>query len=62
MVIKLNMAKAYDRVEWNYLEVPMKALDFNEQWWRFISCIPSVSYSILLNGKPGQAVKPYVYG
>ena len=32
MAIKLDTSKAYDRVEWLYLEMVIRKLVFNEQW------------------------------
>lgn len=59
MAIKLHMAMVCDRMKWNYLEASMKILGFNAQWRKLImSCVSTVSYSVLLNGRPGQVFKP----
>ena len=59
MAIKLDMAKAYDRVEWNFLVGVMRRLGFREKWISLIyDCISSVTYSILCNGEKKGFVRP----
>ena len=58
MALKLDMSKPYDRVEWDFLERAMLYLGFSGRFVATImSCIKSVSYSILLNGVPDNAIK-----
>ena len=59
MAIKLDMSKAYNRVERPYLEAMIRKMGFTEQWIRLIMlCISIVSYSILVNGKPKGMIHP----
>ena len=52
MALKLDMSKAYDRVEWVFLERIMCHLGIEERLIKIImACVQSVSYAVLLNGQ-----------
>lgn len=51
VAIKIDMSKAYDRVEWDFLRVTMEKMGFEQKWIHLImSCVSSVSYRVLTNG------------
>ena len=55
MMMKLDLAKAYDRISWSYLLVVLKSFGFDQRWlqWLF-SFISTPNFSILVNGIPSQ--------
>lgn len=53
IVLKLNMAKAYDRVEWVFLKRMMRTMEFPDHFIQLImECITSVSFSLQLHDRP----------
>ncbi|KAL0288473.1 UNVERIFIED_CONTAM: hypothetical protein Scaly_2729500 [Sesamum calycinum] len=72
--IKLDMSKAYDRIEWKYLEGILSKLGFHYEVVSLIMrCVSSVSYSFLLNEsqfgflssgmgiRQGDSLSPYLF-
>jgi hypothetical protein len=57
--MKVDMMKAYDRVEWKYLEGCLLKLGFLPIWTRtMMRCVTSVRYAVRVNGELTQPVIP----
>ncbi|KAK9048582.1 hypothetical protein SSX86_032453 [Deinandra increscens subsp. villosa] len=53
LVFKIDFAKAYDSVSWDYLDTMMQFVGFGNSWRRWIrACLASSRTSILVNGSP----------
>ncbi|KAL0446066.1 UNVERIFIED_CONTAM: hypothetical protein Slati_1734500 [Sesamum latifolium] len=57
--VKLDISKAYDRVEWCFLERVLGRLGFNKGFVSIVmKCVTTVSYSFLLNGEQFGFLSP----
>ena len=59
MALKLDISKAYDWVEWPFLQKIMEKMGFPARWIeRVMSCVTTPSFSILVNRKPHDMIHP----
>ena len=56
---KLDLAKAYDHVDWQFLQSMMGALGFAPQWIKWVmTCVTSVKFAVRFNGQLLQSFSP----
>jgi hypothetical protein len=58
--LKVDMMKAYDRVEWNFLLGCLQKLGFDQNWIDTVMrcCVTSVRYAVRVNGELTEPVIP----
>lgn len=71
---KLDLSKAYDRVDWDFLQNVMLKMDFCSKWVQWVmSCATTVRYAVDFNGvlldsfqptreiRQGDLLSPYLF-
>lgn len=59
MLMKLDLEKAFDRLEWSFIRQTLTQLNFSGPLIQLImSCVSTSSLSVLINGSPTEFFNP----
>ena len=59
VALKVDMSKAYDRMEWEFLENMMIHLSFHSDWiGKIMACMRSVNYHVVQKEEMLEPIKP----
>lgn len=59
MIMQLDIAKAYDKINWTYIKKVLATFGFDHSWIRWVmALVTSTSFSILVNGSPSYIFLP----
>lgn len=59
MIMQLDIAKAYDKVNWIYIRKVLTAFGFDHNWVKWVMALVTSSiFSILVNGSPSEIFIP----
>lgn len=74
MMIKLDLEKAYDKINWSFISQVLQYFNFPSKWINLImNCISSVQHSLIINGnttdffsssrgiRQGDPMSPYIF-